>query len=92
MDGIPGKSRWNGIHRKQIFFLEMRANKKRSFTTFKQSIHHKSKCRVVALQNKENEETDCTMLQKFSKGEDKAFFRQNDIFYYQIDFFREINE
>ena len=57
MDGIPGKSRWNGIHRKQIFFLEMRANKKRSFTTFKQSIHHKSKCRVVALQNKENEET-----------------------------------
>ena len=57
MDGIPGKSRWNGIHRKQgEDFFEIRANKKQSFTTFKQSIHHKSKCRVVALQNKENEE------------------------------------
>ena len=60
MDGIPGKSRegieWNNSQKAEKVFLEIRANKKRSFTTFKQSIHHKSKCRVVALQNKENEE------------------------------------
>ena len=32
------------------------------------------------------------MLQNFSKGEDKAFFRQNDLLYDQIYFLREINE
>jgi len=32
------------------------------------------------------------MLQKFSKGEDKAFFRQNDTLFDQICFFREIDE
>ena len=52
-DGIE----WNSQKAGGRLFLEIRANKKQSFTTFKQSIHHKSKCRVVALQNKENEET-----------------------------------
>ena len=43
------------------------------------------------LANGLTEFSPATMLQKFSKGEDKAFFRQNDFLYDQIYFFRQIN-